>query len=124
MAKASRATLTILHVVVPVTPIVPEQYIDAQTWVELDQQARRWAQQQLRKLTARAKAAGTKAVVGLLVEGGNPAELITRTARSRGADLLVVGTHGRTGLAKFFVGSVASRVVATASCPVVTVRGT
>ncbi len=42
---------------------------------------------------------------------------------SRKADLIVMGTHRRTGLAKFFLGSVASRVVAGARCPVLTVRG-
>jgi nucleotide-binding universal stress UspA family protein len=36
---------------------------------------------------------------------------------------IVVGTHGRRGLTKFLLGSVAERVVSTASCPVVTVRG-
>ncbi|HVQ74511.1 MAG TPA: universal stress protein, partial [Candidatus Binatia bacterium] len=36
---------------------------------------------------------------------------------------IVIGTHGRTGLARFFLGSVASRVVSMASCPVLTVRG-
>ncbi|MGH7317091.1 MAG: universal stress protein [Candidatus Rokuibacteriota bacterium] len=35
----------------------------------------------------------------------------------------MIGTHGRTGFAKFFVGSVASRVLAIAPCPVLTVRG-
>ncbi len=120
MAKASRATLTILHVIVPFTPIVPEHYINMETWEQIDTQARRWSQQQLRRLTEKAKTAGIRAV-GLLLEG-DPAQQIARTARSKHADLLVVGTHGRTGLAKFLVGSVASRLVATASCPVVTVR--
>ena len=121
LAKANRATLTILHVIVPITPIVPEQYFDAETWERIDSQARRWGQRQLRTLTDRAKNAGIRAV-GLLLEG-DPAQQITRAVRSKRADLLVVGTHGRTGLTKFFVGSIASRVVATASCPVVTVRG-
>jgi nucleotide-binding universal stress UspA family protein len=121
LAKANRATLTILHVVVPITPIVPEQYFDAETWELFDSQARRWGQQRLRRLTDKAKSAGIRAV-GLLLEG-DPAQQITRAVRSKRADLLVVGTHGRTGLTKFFVGSIASRVVATASCPVVTVRG-
>jgi nucleotide-binding universal stress UspA family protein len=35
----------------------------------------------------------------------------------------VVGTHGRRGFSKFFLGSVAERVIATAPCPVMTVRG-
>ena len=50
-------------------------------------------------------------------------EQIARAAKSKKADLIVIGTHGRTGLAKFFLGSVASRVVAAAPCPVLTVRG-
>jgi len=36
---------------------------------------------------------------------------------------IVVGTHGRRGFSKFFLGSVAERVIATAPCPVMTVRG-
>lgn len=122
LAKANRATLTILHVIVPFTPIVPEQYINTATWEQIDSQTRRWSQQQLARLTEKAKKAGIR-VVGLLLEG-DPAQQITRAARSKRADVLVVGTHGRTGLTKFFVGSVAGRVVATASCPVVTVRST
>jgi nucleotide-binding universal stress UspA family protein len=121
MARATGATLTILHVVQLFTPIVPEQYINTDTWDQIDRESRRWSQHQLRRLTDRARKAGVRAV-GLLREG-DPAEQITRAARSTRADLLVVGTHGRTGLKKFFLGSVAGRVVVTASCPVVTVRG-
>jgi nucleotide-binding universal stress UspA family protein len=121
MAKANQATLTILHVIVPFVPIVAEQYINTVTWEQIDRQARRWSQRQLVKLVDRAKKAGIRAV-GLLLEG-DPAQQIVRAARSKRADLLVVGTHGRTGLSKLFVGSVAARVVATASCPVATVRG-
>ena len=120
-AKANGATLTILHVVVPFTPIVPEQYINTDTWDKIDDEARRWSRRQLGKLTEKAKKAGVRAV-GLLLEG-DPAQQILKAARSRRADLLVVGTHGRTGLAKFFVGSVAGRLVASASCPVMTIRG-
>jgi nucleotide-binding universal stress UspA family protein len=45
------------------------------------------------------------------------------SARVEGTDL-IVGTHGRHGLPKFFLGSVAERTVVTAPCPVVTVRPT
>jgi nucleotide-binding universal stress UspA family protein len=41
---------------------------------------------------------------------------------AKGADLLVLGTHGRTGLSRMLLGSVAARVIATAPCPVLTVR--
>ena len=120
LAKAQHATLDILHVVVPFTPIIPEQYINTETWEQIDRQARLWSQQRLRSLTSKATASGVS-TVGLLSEGDH-AQQIIRAIGTRRADLLVVGTHGRSGLAKFFVGSVAARLVATAPCPVVTVR--
>src|SRR6266568_4624042 len=43
-------------------------------------------------------------------------------AKENAADLVIVGTHARTGAARFFLGSVASRVIAIAPCPVLTVR--
>ena len=54
---------------------------------------------------------------------GSPAEDIVRLAREIKADLIVIGTHGRHGLSRVFLGSVAERVVRTAPCPVLTVRG-
>jgi nucleotide-binding universal stress UspA family protein len=121
LAKANGSSLTILHVIRPFTPIMPEQYIGTQTWEEIDLQGRQWAKKELARLAAKAKKAGVRAT-GLLVDG-DPARQIVRTARSKKADLVVVGTHGRTGLTQFFLGSVAARVVATALGPVVTVRG-
>jgi nucleotide-binding universal stress UspA family protein len=56
-----------------------------------------------------------------LVEG-EPAEEIIRVARELECDLIVMGTYGRTGLARFFTGSVAEEVMRGAPCPVVTVR--
>lgn len=121
LAKTNRANLTILHILVPFMPVVPEQYIGGATLEQLNADSRRWAQRQLAKLTEKAKAAGVRAV-SVMVEG-EPARQIVRAARSKRADLVVVGTHGRTGFNRFFVGSVAQRVVVTAPCPVVTVRG-
>jgi nucleotide-binding universal stress UspA family protein len=121
LAKATHADMTILHVLVPFTPIVPEQYIRGATLDQLTADLRRWGQQQLDKLTAKAKNGGIRA--GSLTMTGDPAQQIVRAARAKRADLIVLGTHGRTGLNRFFVGSVAQRVIASASCPVVTVRG-
>lgn len=63
---------------------------------------------------------------GLTVETmtaeGYPPEVITRTAKERGSDLIAMGTHGRTGLAHLLLGSTAERVVQTAPCPVLTIR--
>jgi nucleotide-binding universal stress UspA family protein len=120
-AKSSEASLTIVHALAPFVPIAPDQYIGPETWEEIDQQSRRWATKQLQKLTDKAKAAGVGAK-GYLVEG-HPAREVTRFAQKMRAELLVIGTHGRTGFAKLFLGSIASQIVATAKCPVMTVRG-
>jgi len=53
---------------------------------------------------------------------GYPASAIVDHARAGGFDLIVMGTHGRTGLSHMFMGSVAERVVRTAPCAVLTVR--
>jgi nucleotide-binding universal stress UspA family protein len=48
---------------------------------------------------------------------------ILRLATDEPCDLIVIGTHGRGGLSRFFLGSVADRIVRLAPCPVMTVRG-
>ncbi|MCI0705056.1 MAG: universal stress protein [Planctomycetia bacterium] len=55
------------------------------------------------------------------VESGDPVEVILGVAQERPADLIVMGTHGRTGLRRLIMGSVAEQVVRRASCPVLTV---
>jgi nucleotide-binding universal stress UspA family protein len=53
---------------------------------------------------------------------GHPADTIVRVAQERGADLIVMSTHGRTGLQHVVLGSVAEKVVRLAPCPVLTVK--
>ena len=120
-AKTNGATLTIVHVIAPFVPIGPDQYIGPDTWEELDEQAHTWATRHLNTLAARAKAAGVR--VKVLLAEGQAAKEITRFARKLHADLVVIGTHGRTGFAKLLLGSIANQVVATSTCPVMTVRG-
>ena len=59
-----------------------------------------------------------------LVKRGSPPQTIVTTAQRSGTDLIVMGTHGRTGLAHLLIGSVAERVVRRARCPVLTIRRT
>ena len=56
------------------------------------------------------------------LERGEPALVILAVAQETGADLIVMGTHGRTGLRRLLMGSVAEQVVRKASCPVLTIR--
>lgn len=57
-----------------------------------------------------------------LVFVGNPAAEILRVAQRLGADLIVMGTHGRTGMPRLLMGSVAEQVMHKAACPVVAVK--
>jgi len=120
MAKASRGQLLIAHVLSPVVP-VGEGYISPKVYDEIATSSRTWAQRKLAKLLAQVKKAGVRAS-GTLLEG-IAHEQIVRFARSKRVDVIVMGTHGRSGLAKLFLGSVAGRVVAAATSPVLTVRG-
>lgn len=122
LAKANRGQLLLVHVVTPPTlTLPPEGYVPPTLYQSLEASARREARKRLDALVGRAKRAGARAS-GVLLEGV-PHERVARAARSKRADLLVIGTHGRTGLAKLFLGSVAARLVAMAPRPVLTVRG-
>ena len=119
LAAASRAVLWIGHVIPPAPRRVaggalPRMYREMDAFIRSD------AEKRLRALAELARLAGVRARPLLL--RGVPHEAIRRAARARRADMIVLGTHGRTGVARFLVGSVASRVVATAPCPVLTVR--
>ena len=122
MAKGNRAELLVVHVLSSTLPIMADGYVSPQVYEDVAAATRAYGQRQLDALVRKAKRAGARAK-GLLLEGV-PHERIAQAARSKKADLVVIGTHGRTGFAKLVLGSVASRVLAVAPCPVLTVRGT
>jgi nucleotide-binding universal stress UspA family protein len=121
MAKSNRAELLLVHVLTPAVPLVGDGYVSPKVYEDMASAARAYGQKHLDALVRKARKAGTRAR-SLLLEGV-PHERIAQAARSRKADLVVIGTHGRTGFAKLFLGSVASRVLAVTPCPVLTVRG-
>lgn len=120
-AKANRAELLLVNVITPSIPPIGDGYVSPTVYAEMEASARAYGKKQLTALVAKARRAGAR-VEGLLLEG-TPHERIAQVARRKRADLVVMGTHGRTGFARFFLGSVASRVLAIAPCPVMTVRG-
>ncbi|GIW80871.1 MAG: universal stress protein UspA [Gemmatales bacterium] len=61
--------------------------------------------------------------VAITLVEGDPAGEILRVAEETSADLIVMGTHGRTGLSRALMGSVAETVLRKAGCPVLTVKG-
>jgi len=120
LAKGNRAELLLTHVLSPAVPILADGYVSPQVYDDMAA-AQAYGQKHLNALVKKARQAGARAR-GLLLEGV-PHERIARAARSKKADLVVIGTHGRTGFAKLFLGSVASRVLAVSPCPVLTDRG-
>lgn len=76
------------------------------------------AQQKLRELEGQA---GHVRVESLAMEG-DPVDMIVRAAAETHSDLIVMGTHGRTALARLLLGSVAEAVLRKAPCPVLTVK--
>jgi nucleotide-binding universal stress UspA family protein len=120
LARQEGAELLIVHVMVPPAPFVGNGYVSPKTYEDLEAAARKSVETQLKAVLARAKKAGARAKA-ILTEG-IPVEQIVRAAKGKRADLIVIGTHGRTGFSRFFLGSVAERVVQLAPCPVLTVR--
>jgi nucleotide-binding universal stress UspA family protein len=121
LSRADRSPLLVLHVLNPMVPMIGDWPVEPPTYVQLQKASRAWALKQLARLIARARARGVTARA-LLVEGSE-AGTIVRVARSRRAAMIVIGTHGRSGLERALLGSVATRVVSLATCPVLTVRG-
>ena len=121
LAKRDRATLEIVHVMAPIISMPGYAYVSPRTYDEWTASATEWARKKMKGLLKQARAVGVKAKS--LIVTGTPAEMIVRTARTRRAGLIVMGTHGRSGLSRFLIGSVASRVIATSPSPVLTVRG-
>ena len=85
-------------------------------------QARRFYESGANELIESALKRGVKAEL-LIVEGGHPAEAIVDTARKVGADLIIVGRRGLSGVTRFLIGSVSDRIARYAHCPVLVIDG-
>jgi universal stress protein A len=122
LARTNKSELVIAHVLAPILPVVGDgAYVSPEVYTSMEEASRKYGQKHLNALVTRARAAGVRAR-GVLLEGPVH-DRIVAAARKLRADMIVIGTHGRSGLARFVLGSVASRVVSHARCPVLTVRG-
>lgn len=119
LARTHDADLVLVHAFVDL-PTYPEVAI-GQVHVVWEEQ-RRWVQQQLDERVAAARSRGIRARASVVT--GSAAEAVVDAAARERADLVVVGTHGRTGIERLMLGSVAERIVRTAACPVLVIRPT
>jgi len=122
-AAAFGASIDILYVWSAPALIAPESLI---TGVGVNEQPlmdwiHKNATEQLAHFETEVRGEGVP-ISSVLCEPGEPAAVIVERAKSGRYDLLVLSTHGRTGLSHFLMGSVAERVVRSAPCPVLTVR--
>jgi nucleotide-binding universal stress UspA family protein len=119
MARETGARVDLLHVIPPLALPAETSHLP-EGWSRYEDERRREAAQRLAALAA--AETGQDVRTRLIVRIGDPAAVIVDTARARRSDLLVVSTHGRSGLTRFFLGSTAEAVVRHAPCPVLTVR--
>lgn len=119
LARASGARLTVLHVFLSVMPTTGLDALDAATAQVIEPEDL----QELRdKVTAACRLAiEGGASVSIIIVGGAPAPVILEHAASDGADLIVMGTHGASGIQHLILGSVTEKVLRRATCPVLTV---
>ncbi len=120
LADQFGAELHVLHVLydpfltMPMTAaalLVPPQSLDNEIT---------YAEEEIQKIPPTAWASGKKVVRAVRV--GTTFDTIVRYAQEQAIDLIVIGTHGRTGLSHVLLGSIAERVVQHAPCSVLTVR--
>ena len=124
LAFGSQTKVHVVHVLD--TPTVPNpmyaHYVSQAGWEpDAFQQATAEARRALEALVP-GEVAGLGVGVEFHTPAGNPAEEIMRLAEELDAEVIVMGTHGRTGLERFLLGSVTERVVRMASCAVMVIH--
>ena len=119
LARRFGASIHLLYVAEPPTLIAAEAMLIANQAVDAEAASARARLEALSAELGRAEVADVSREVAIAF----PADAIVERANSGRWDLVVVGTHGRSGLAHVFLGSVAERVVRRSRIPVVSVRG-
>ena len=118
LARTFKASLHFVHVCqVPslATATMDGVIVSLPDW---ETQFRSAAEAEMAKVLARIQGVASSAEIAF----GSPAACIVAAAAEHGADLIVMGTHGRGPVMHIVLGNVAERVVRTAPCPVLTVR--
>ena len=121
IARATQARIVCLHVVEPVVPAVGYTGLaDPMPIADISEQLEDSAEREFPRLTDCEEFMGLE-VEEVIVHGDAAAEIV-RVAGEQEADLIVISSHGRTGLGRMIFGSTAEAVVRHASCPVLVVK--
>ena len=123
LARPFNASIEVLHAWEPPQYVAPDLLVAAPGWnpQSLEKTALEAARKELATLIGSLNAPGP---ITQRLEVGEPAAATLRVAETGGFDLIVMGTHGRRGLPRLLLGSVAQKVIARAHCPVLTLHVT
>lgn len=113
IARDTRARITLVHV-------SPPPMASGEVYAIITDS--REVRQELRERLEQMVPAGSSIPFDLVLVEGDPARQILRVASEKNCDLIVIGTHGRKGLTRMLMGSVAEEVVRNAECPVLTIK--
>lgn len=121
LARRFGASIICINVIEPIVPTVGYSGMTEPLPIaDITEQLEDSAERELPKLAECDECAGLD--VEELVAHGEAASEIVRVAKERGVDLIVIASHGRTGLGRILFGSTAESVVRHASCPVLVVK--
>jgi len=121
IARQYKAKIYLLHVIGVVQTCAVDYCFDEQTIGELERKAVESSEEMMRKQIG--KVAGSRDVeIISRVAKGTPYEEILKEQQSRNIDLIVIASHGRTGIVGHLMGSVAEKVARGAECPVFLIK--
>jgi universal stress protein A len=121
LARTLKAKLILFHAYERSVPISNGWYLPPSVLREMWTATREAAHRNLKRLARSPQGKGVR--ISLLLAEGSASAAIVRAAKKNRVDLVVMGTHGRSGVRRLLMGSVADRVIRTASCPVLVVGG-
>ncbi len=123
LARQAGASIICVHVIEPVVPTVGYTGLtEPMPMADLSEQLEESAERELPKIGACDECSGLD--VEEVIAHGDAASEIVRVAKERKVDLIVIASHGRTGLGRILFGSTAESVVRHAPCPVLVVKQT
>ncbi|MDF2418725.1 universal stress protein [Acinetobacter beijerinckii] len=120
LAKALNSEITVVEVMT-LDPFLSEAYLRMGQSNELIERVRSYVQENLTKVEKKFEELGLTVATQVL-EGFSIHDEIIGAAQNLGADLIIMGSHGRTGFKKFILGSVAQKVLGESHIPVLVVR--
>jgi universal stress protein A len=123
IAKQYKSTIYLLHVLGILRQCTYDYCMPADTLEEVRSESAKSAQEMMQKQVEKVGKKKEIEIVTDIREGVSTYEEILNEQKTRGVDLIVIASHGKTGLLHHLIGSVADKVTRGATCPVYLVRG-